>query len=129
MNENDIAKMKSIGFNLIPHDDNLLDLMGDSLWFENESINPADLKVTLEKIAPNHFKPNSNHRGVFVGHIVHSTTDFWYFSSYIRGTYRGYRCKNSYDWQDAGHVGASDVNLSQAVDKFVQNYKDRIGES
>jgi len=115
MTENKIAKnvtkmLEDIGFIK----------QGESFFVAD--IGTDDLKNILERISPNHFSPNGN-RSLFLAHMYLNRKDeFWYATSNIRGTYRGYRCRNTYDSYDTGNIFASGKTCLECVESFIDRY-------
>jgi len=115
MTENKIAKnvikmLEDIGFIK----------QGESFFVAD--IGTDDLKNILERISPNHFSPNGN-RSLFLGHMYPNTEkEFWYATSNIQGTYRGYRCRNTYNSYDTGNIFASGKTCLECVERFIDNY-------
>ena len=115
MTENKLAKniikmLEDIGF--IKYDES----------FFVADIGADDLKNILERLSPNHFSPNGN-RSLFVAHMYPNTEkEFWYATSDVRGTYRGYRCRNETNSYDTGNIFASGKTCLECVERFIDKY-------
>lgn len=78
-----------------------------------------DRENVINHLKPNHFTPTMK-RMAFIGN--------GYVTSDIRGTLRGYRCRNSYERHDAGNIFAHSGNTGNiilAVQNFVIAYKNK----
>ena len=91
--------------------------------FFTAGIGEEDNKKILEQLKPNHFTPNGN-RSIFFGHMYPNTgvDAFWYATSDVRGTYRGYRCRTEYTSYDVGNIFASAKTCLECAEKFKNNY-------
>ena len=126
MNKTEIEKMETIGFFLT---DTSSYLDSDSLWLSTKEVNSNDRCRAIGQLYPNHFSPTFN-RGAFVAHMYEGTDkDFWYITSNLRGNYRGYRCRTTISDFDTCNVLGSGKSLEQAVDKFVEEYKNQIRDT
>jgi hypothetical protein len=78
-----------------------------------------DRENVINHLKPHHFV-STMQRMAFVAN--------GYVTSNIRGTFRGYRCRNSYDGYDAGNIFAHSNNTGDiilAVQNFVIAYKNK----
>lgn len=111
-----ISLMESAGFALEISDPDTEKLL-TSLFF-TIPISPDDLKNTLARLAPNHFTPRG-YRSVAV-----FTS---YVTSNIRGTFRGYKCRNEYSDYDTSNIFAYTSNGNDTpvenVRLFLEMYK------
>lgn len=92
-------------------------------WRELES---DDRDMAIRHLLPNHFAPLYDYRGVFIAHMYEGQGDkeFWYATSHIRGTYRGYRCQRE-DTCDTANIFASGKTCLIAITDWLINYNNR----
>ena len=112
MNKESVRLLEKLGFEKV----------GGS--FFTAPLSEEDNKNILDNLKPDHFTPNG-HRSIFFGHMYPNTEkEFWYATSDVRGTFRGYRCRNEYDGYDTGNIFASAKTLLKCTEKFIKNYTD-----
>jgi len=92
------------------------------LGFNMTDKNFGTIKPEFYDVGKNHFKPTF--RSVYVA-ICDWQGGFVYITSGIVGTYRGYRCRNSYE-TELGNIFASGKTLTEAVKKFKYNFINKI---
>jgi hypothetical protein len=95
--------------------------MSNYFWRELE---PDDRDMAIRHVLPNHFTPSYNFRGVFIAHMYENDKEreFWYATSNIRGTYRGYRCHNEYGDFDTANIFTSGKTCLDTVTMWLENY-------
>jgi hypothetical protein len=70
---------------------------GTSQVFFTIPLSSDDLAKTMQRMGKNHFQPlGYRNVSIFAGYV---TSD-------IRGTFRGYKCRNSYDSHDTSNIFA-----------------------
>ena len=90
--------------------------------FFTADIGEADRENILNSMKPNHFTPDG-YRSLFFAHMYPDTEkEFWYATSDVRGTYRGYRCRTEDNSCDAGNIFANAKNCIECAEKFKENY-------
>jgi len=90
--------------------------------FFDAPVGEEDNKNIIEHLKPNHFSPHG-HRTIFFAHMYPDTPkEFWYATSDVRGTYRGYRCRREDYSHDAGNIFASAKTCLECAEKFKNNY-------
>ena len=93
---------------------------GMFFWKEAEE---GDKEIAIINLLPDHFVPNS-WRSVYIACMYEGTAgEFWYATSNIRGTFRGYRCRNIQTDFDTSNIFASGKTCFSAVSKWLDNYK------
>lgn len=86
-------------------------------FFATGPIRNSDMDCIKKLMGKNHFIPNG-YRGVFLGEAV----DGFYVTSHIRGTYRGYRCRNETPDHDTANIFGHGKTQKEALENFIQNY-------
>ena len=108
--------LESAGFNLEHFTDT-------SMYFTKE-LEIQDKQYAIEHLLPNHFTPNK-WRSVFVAQMYpNNAGEFWYVTSVVGGTYRGYRCRNRSTDFTTANIFASGKTCLSAVTAWLRNYKD-----
>ncbi len=91
------------------------------LGFNMTSKDFGTIKPESYSVKPDHFTPTF--RTVYVADCDWRG-GFCYVTSSITGTYRGYRCRNSYD-TEVGNIFASGKTRAEALAKFAENFANK----
>jgi len=109
-----IEKLEAVGFFQLD----------ETTSFFTEEYRKEDLDHVKSRMGKNHFSPSLTGRHVFFGKCISSkdkTKMVWYSTSHIRGEYRRYRGRTSWE-TDTANIFASGETLEECVDNFIQKY-------
>ena len=93
--------------------------IGKNLHFTTP-IREDDVKAVQAYLKPDHFTPQYQYRSV---HLMSHWQGGWYCTSDIRGVYRGYKCRRSWEDHDTGNIFAHHANPLECARLWLEAYR------